>query len=55
MDLGGFMWIYLDLVGFRKIWSQGVCQPVAGCGTGVVGPKERLLQSQLLHPKLGDL
>ena len=46
MDLGGFMWIYLDLGGFRTIWSQDVCRPVAPCGTGVVGPKERLLQSQ---------
>ena len=65
VDLLGFRWIYMDLGGFRRIWSQGVCQPVApcgglwrpvaGCGTGVVGPKERLLQSQLLQPKLGDL
>ena len=56
LDLGGFIWIYFDLGGFRRIWSQDVCQPVASCGglwrpvascgTGVVGPKERLLQSQ---------
>ena len=35
---------------FVSLW-----RPVAGCGTGVVGPKERLLQSQLLQPRLGDL
>ena len=54
LDLGRFMWIYLDLGRFRR--SQDVCRPVAPCGvlwravafcgTGVVGPKERLLQSQ---------
>ena len=43
---GVLLWIYLDLVRFRRIWSQDVCRPVAPCGTGVVGPKEILLQSQ---------
>ena len=46
MDLKRFRWIYMDLVGFMWIWSQDVCGPVAGCGTGVVVPEERLLQSQ---------
>ena len=35
---------------FVSLWRS-----VAPCGTGVVAPKERLLQSQLLQPKLGDL
>ena len=46
MDLKRFRWIYMDLVGFMWIWAQDVCGPVAGCCTGVVAPKERLLQSQ---------
>ena len=47
---------YMDLGGFKRIWGQDVCgpvascgglwPPVAACGTGVVAPKERLLQSQ---------
>ena len=32
MDFCGFSCIYVDFGEFRKIWSQGVCQPVAGCG-----------------------
>ena len=41
---------------WRPVASCGVLwRPVAPCGTGVVGPKEILLQSQLLQPKLGDL
>ena len=46
MDLVEFQWICVDLGGFRRIWGQEVCRPVASCGTGVVAPKERLLQSQ---------
>ena len=56
IDLGGFVriwgqgvWFYMDLCGFREIWGHDVCQPVGPFRTGVVGPKERLLQSQLLQ------
>ena len=52
MDLVGFTWIYVDSRGFSRIWGQDVCQPVAGCGAGVVAPKERLLQSQTAVSKL---
>ena len=56
IDLIGFKWIYMDLFGFGWIYKDlgpgclwacgGLWRPVAGCGAGVVAPKERLLQSQ---------
>ena len=41
-----FRWFWMDLGGSGTRVFVGLWRPVAACGTGVVGPKERLLQSQ---------